>query len=361
MKRILGLLACLVVAFSVTPAEAWGPKLEVDEDTWIQLGLLGQFQVESAQLSEDEWTFDIFTRRARIMGLGSVHEKVRFFFSTDVPNTGKTGAPNDIVWNDGFVDFQLMPELKIAFGRILVPFSPENQASAAAILGIDYNLNLLKLPTFMDRAFWRDDGFELRGVLVDGLIEYRGGVFRGMRDMDANPGYHPRAIGMVMVNFADAQPGWFYNPNSLGSLEVLSVGGGVDYIANSAEDVDASVAWNAFAKVEQPVGGGVVNALLAYYDWSGPRPWAGDFEGQTIGAQVGFLLPGEIMTGRLQPVVRYQRQDPDEGQSLDTINVGLNYYLKGQAINFKADYAFNDRRVGGERVDAFRFQTQLVF
>ena len=81
-----------------------------------------------------------------------------------------------------------------------------------------------------------------------------------------------------------------------------------------------------------------------------------------MGVQVGYLLPVEFLQGKWQPVVRFQRQDnPDANFTLNTVNLGLNYLLKGHAINFKLDYAINDRRAAGEDVDTIRFQTQLVF
>ncbi len=362
------LLVVATPALAVSQTTRLGP----DEDTWIQIGVLAQLQFEAAEdaagLNADEWGYDFFARRVRFMARGSVHKKVKFWLSTDVPNTGRSGVANGIVWNDGFIDVQLRPEINIAMGRFLVPFSPENRASAGALLGIDYNVNLLKIPTFIDRAFWRDDGIEVRGVLFHDRVEYRGGVFHGAPTINLagapvrlnNPYHQLRTTGMVMLNLGAAQPGWFYNPNSLGALSLFSVGAGYDRIPNSAADIANSEAWNVFALLEQPVGKGCVNALAAYYDWQGPV-WTGGFEGKTMGVQLGYLLPGELLRGRWQPVLRLQRQDSDAGFELNTVNLGLNYLLKGHAVNFKLDYAVNDRRVSDSNVDTFRFQSQLMF
>jgi len=357
------------------PCRAQTARLGTDEHTWLQLGFLAQLQFEAADraggLTADKWGYDFFARRVRLMGRGSVHRKVKFFFSTETPNAGRAGAANGIIWNDGFVDFQLRPEINVAMGRFLMPFSPDNRAAAGNLLGIDYNTNALKIPTFLDRAFWRDDGIEARGVLFRGRFEYRGGVFHGTPPTNiaaagqppliSNPDHSLRTTGMAMVNFADAQPGWFYNPNSLGALRLLSVGAGYDRIPNSAATIADSRAWNVFALVDQPLGRGRVTGLAAYYDWEGPA-WSGGFEGTTIGAQLAWLVPGEVLQGRWQPVVRFQRQDnPNAGFELTTVNLGVNFLLRGHTINVKVDYAFNDRLVSGERVDAVRFQTQLVF
>jgi hypothetical protein len=301
--------------------------------------------------------------------MGSVHKNVKFFFDTDVPNTGKEdNSSNSLVWNDGFIDFQFMPELKVAFGRILVPFSVENKASAALLLGIDYNLNTTHIPTFIDRAFWRDDGVEVRGILADGLIDYRVGLFRGERrataetddtppvEYDVNGDDNMRTTGLVMVNFADAQPGWFYNMNSLGSLKVLSLSAGFDYIGNSG--IEDHKAWNVGAHLEQPLGNGRIVGSATYYDYEGPY-----YSAKNASVQAGYLLPCPFNDGSyIQPVLRWLYQDFDDTNvKLNTVAVGLNYFLKGHNINFKVDYAINDKIIDGDRVDAFRFQTQLLF
>ena len=374
-RRSVAVLSGILLLGAPSLAGAQVPRLSIDADTWLQFRFLAQLQVEAAGrnagVDGDGWSYDIFTRRARIMGNGSVHKKVKFFFSTDVPNAGKQGVTNDVIWNDGFVDVQLAPQFNIGMGRFLVPFSPENRASAAQLLGIDYNLNVLKTPTPVTRAFWRDDGIEVRGVLGGKRFEYRGGVFKGARTYNLaaagapvrlnNPDNSLRTIGMAMLNFADAQPGYFYNPNGLGTLRILSMGVGFDRIPNSTVNMDNSLAWNVFALADQPVGGGRINAMASWYNWDGPA-WTGGFEGTTAAVQVGVLLPKGSREGRWQPVVRYQRQDnPDTDFTLNTVNLGINYLLKGHTINWKLDFAINERQVGGKNAHAIRFQTQLLF
>jgi hypothetical protein len=355
---IFAAMAALLLA--CTSAQAWSPKLQVNEDMWIQIGFLGQAQFEAVQDgsgNNNKWSNDFFARRARLMGQGSVHEKVKFFFDTDIPNAGKDDeTDNDLVWNDGFIDLQFMPEFNLSFGRILVPFSVENKASAALLLGIDYNINATKIPTLIDRAFWRDDGIEVRGILFNGLVDYRAGLFRGERDKDFNGDDDMRSTGMVMINLGDAQPGWFYNMNSLGALKVLSFSAGYDYIGNS--DVENHKAWNLGLHLEQPVGNGRIVGSATYYDWDGPY-----YEGKTSSVQAGYLLPCPFNDGSyIQPVLRWLHQDNDNTDvELDTFAIGLNYFLKGHNINFKVDYSINDKIIDGDRVDAIRFQTQLLF
>jgi hypothetical protein len=246
-----------------------------------------------------------------------------------------------------------------------VPFSVENKASAALLLGIDYNTNVTKLPlNFIKDAFWRDDGIEVRGILLDGLIDYRVGLFDGEGSTALNPDDNLRSTGMVMINFADAQPGWFYNMNSLGSLKVLSLSAGYDYIGNGGAGEEDGKAFNFGAHLEQPLGNGRIVGSATFYDYDGPNY---GFKGQAASVQAGYLMPCPFREGSfIQPVVRWQHQDNDTtDRKLDSFGIGLNYFLKGHNINFKAEYTINDtfapNVVTGDRVDAFRFQTQLLF
>jgi hypothetical protein len=362
MRKVLCSIAMLAMVMGVgSSAFAWGPKMAINEDVWMQVGFLAQIQFEAAEDgsgNHDKWSNDFFARRARIMGMGSVHKNIKFFFDTDVPNAGKDDMDDDIVWNTGFVDFQIMPQFNVSVGRILVPFSVENRASAAQTLGIDYNTNVTKVPTLaQDRAFWRDDGVEVHGLLMDGLIDYRVGVFRGERDSIANGDDNLRTTGMVMINLGDAQPGWFFNMNSLGALNILSFSAGYDYISLGGDGVEDHKAWNLGAHVDQALADGRIVGSAAFYDWDGPY-----YSGQTASVQAGYQMDCPFREGSyIQPVLRWQHQDPDGGTELNTFNIGLNYFFKGHNVNFKVDYAINDRIVDGDKVDTFRFQTQLLF
>jgi hypothetical protein len=80
-----------------------------------------------------------------------------------------------------------------------------------------------------------------------------------------------------------------------------------------------------------------------------------------MGVQAGYLFPGTALGGRWQPVLRLQRQDSDTDVPLNTFNVGLNYLVKGHAINVKLDFAINERLAAGEKASTCRAQTQLLF
>jgi hypothetical protein len=164
-----------------------------------------------------------------------------------------------------------------------------------------------------------------------------------------------RMTGMVMYNFASPQGGWFFNQNSLGALDVLTIGAGYDTISRSGATAEDHEAWSVFFTMEKTLGAGHVSFNGTYIDWEGVVGGFGD--GTSTSIQAAFLPTGS----KWQPVLRWQQQDPDNGSTLDTIGIGLAYYLSGHRVNIKAEYSIDDQFVDGSEVDAFRIQTQLFF
>lgn len=376
MKKgsVLKFFICLAILGLSAPAYAWSPKISVNDDIWVQVGVLGQFLFEAKEdnagtftdttMAGDKWSNSFHVRRFRILLQGSVDKHMQFLIDTDVPNAGKrsdagaaTPPGEEFILNDGFVDFNLFPELRIEVGRILLPFSYENKQSAAQLLGLDYNLNALKIPSpAKSLAAWRDDGVEIRGILADKWIDYRIGAFTGQRDSNNNPDDNLRFAGHVMVNLASAQPGWFYSNNPLcPKLAIRSIGFGFDTQKDGVVKDEDYKAWVVDAQVEQPLSDArSISASGGFYDWSHA---AGDFNGKTAFLQVGFLFAPNY-----QPVLRLEHQDPDSGKSLDTYHIGFNYLINNHNANIKADYAINDRMVGqDDKKDAFRIQVQFLF
>src|SRR5205807_277870 len=91
----------------------------------------------------------------------------------------------------------------------------------------------------------RDAGAELRGLLMDGHIEYRAGLFQGRRNVQIPPPAAAgapavtvdrvgsrnsfRVTGRLQLNLLDPETGFFYGGTYLGAKKILSVGGSYDY------------------------------------------------------------------------------------------------------------------------------------
>lgn len=354
-----GLLAAAAMALVPVTASAWSPKLEVNENAWVQLGYLHQYWYESVDegTADGSRSSDFFTRRNRIMLLGQAAEKVFFFVNYDAAAGGATGSRQDPVLTDAFIDYRVSPAFNVMVGRQLVPFSIDNQASAVSLTAIDYPTRALApLPTNPSGAFWRDDGIQVRGLLANDRIAYRAGYFRGAID-GANTSEDGRMTGMIMYNFASPQGGWFFNTNSLGALDVLSVGIGYDQMGRS--DQDDHKAMSIFGVAEKTLGAGHLSVTAGWFDWEGVGGPGGAFYngGTTAHITAAFLPTGS----KWQPTIRWQQQDPDDGESLDTIGLGVAYYISGHRANIKAEYSIDDQFIGGSEVDAFRIGAQVFF
>ena len=368
MKKIAsgGLLAAAALALVPVTASAWSPKLEVNENAWVQLGYLHQFWYESVDegAADGSRSGDFFTRRNRIMLLGQAAEKVFFFVNYDAASGAANGGRQDPVLTDAFIDYRISPALNVMVGRQLVPFSIDNQASAVSLTAIDYPTRALApLPTNPSGAFWRDDGVQVRGVLDEGFFAYRVGYFQGAIDSNNNSREDGRFTGMVMINLASPQGGWFFNTNSLGALDVLSFGVGFDQMSRSDQDDHKAV--SLFGVAEKTLGIGHLSVTAAWFDWEGVAGLNNDFfnGGNTAHITAAFLPTGS----KWQPVLRWQTQAPDgDGRTLDTFGLGLAYYISGHRANIKAEYSINDNfqnpgTRSGERVDAIRIGAQVFF
>lgn len=351
-----GLLAAAAFALAPQAASAWSPKLEVSDTAWVQLGYLHQAWYQSVDdgTADGSRSNDFFTRRNRIMLLGQGAENVHFFVNYDAASGSAAGVRQDPVLTDAFIDYRVAPEFNVMVGRMLVPFTIDNQSSAVSLTAIDYpTRTLANQPTTPSGAFWRDDGIMARGLLGGGMVDYRVGYFAGDRDNVRNPGGDGRITGMVTVNLATPQGGWFYNQNSLGALDVVSFGMGYDNMSRS--NADDHEAWSLFFTVEKTLGAGHLSFNGTYIDWDGVVGGFGD--GTSGSLQVAFLPTGS----KWQPVLRWQQQDPDVGTKLDTLGLGLTYYISGHRAKISGEYSIDDAIIGGSKKDAFRVQAQLFF
>jgi hypothetical protein len=358
-----GLLTAVALALVPHAASAWTPKLEVSETTWVQLGYLHQFwyqSVDDGAASGDDRSNEFFTRRNRVMLLGQATDTIHFFLNYDAAAGSGAGVRQDPVLTDAMIDFRINPAFNVVVGRQLVPFSIDNNTSAVTLTAIDYPTRaLVNQPSTASGAFWRDDGIAVRGLLGGDLIDYRVGYFSGDRDGGANPESDGRFTGMVMINLASPQGGWFFNQNSLGALDVLSFGVGYDQMGRSAPGLDDHTAFSVFFTAEKNIGAGHLSANAAYYDWEGVGGPTNPFYNGGTTSQISMAF--QPAGSKWQPVLRWQNQDPDDGSKLDTIGIGLSYYIAGHRANIKAEYSIDDVIINGSEKDAFRIQTQLFF
>jgi hypothetical protein len=339
---------------------------------------------------KDSWSNDFFLRRMRLIFAGQVHPKVKFFVDTDQPNWGKNGDwSSSIFTQDAYVDFDLFPELKVAGGQMLLPFSHHNRQSAATLNTLDYHVPLIKFPDGTHKV-WRDAGVEARGLLFQNHLDYRLGIFNSMggkkitastTDSEGNiinpdngmtnPDDMPRFTGRIQANILDPEDTFFYNGIYFGKKKIVSFGLGYDIGPDIAQDLDRAtgvteeetyVGLVGDAFVDLPVGKDmeVVGQASVYdYDKGDNQPGSG----------TGFFAELGYRYLKWEPVVSGEWFDGDGKDAnmkkrgdLRNVRLGLNYWFKEHAVNFKAEYGYlsaTDDIADGE--SAITFQTQVLF
>lgn len=339
MNDLARVARCALVVLPLCGVALAGPKWEISEDSYVQMGLLGQVHASFTEGAEDE--HDLYLRRARLILSGQVFDGLKFFMETDNDNAGRngtTGVSTDI--QDAFVEQRLPFDHYIQGGLILLPFSFENAASAGSLLGLDYNLETLK---FADTFAWRDYGVVLRGDVMK-RFAYRIGAFDGYDDTASsrkNPSAPVRVTGHLAANIiGETENGWFFNQERLAEAPYLSIGCGIDNQSEATRLKSTNAAPDTIVDNEAyvidlqsgfPVGSLAATLNAAWYTWNNYV-----FKGDTSFVEAGLRYDAFQVTGKLS------NQNPDEGEELTDTTVGLHHFRHKHGARAGVEYRWGD-------------------
>jgi len=322
-------------------------KFTFGDDQYLELHYLLQVQGYSIYSDggsqSDYWAKDFMIRRSRVILKGQAAQGVEFFMETDAPKQEDNNDNKYLYTQDAYIDFTIAKELKIAFGHILLPFMHHDRQSAATLLCVDYTGAVVPV----GGNVWRDTGIEFRGLLANGLVDYRVGVFDGQDRKPGTPTINkndmPRFTGRVQVNLKDAEEGFFYSGNYLGKKSIISFGAGIDYqqdafdAGTKAKDYTA---WTVDVYFDHPVAANNVLTLQAAYVNVKNSPF---MTGTPEKANMYFAEGGFLINGTWQPVARYYYKETETlagvKSKISEIAGGINYYIKGHNANIKVEYA----------------------
>jgi hypothetical protein len=326
MKRAFIGLVCAVVALTVAVPAMAGPKVEM-EDGYFRVRFLCQPHYAFSSDTADEEMFSL--RRARILIDGQIADGVTFFMETD-------GATAQFI-QDAYVDFAVCSgdnhAVGVKTGLILLPFSYENRASAASLLGVDYNAESISLPNSL---VWRNVGVEVHGQYAD-KVAVNAGVFDGNGAPDEGS---PRVTGHIGVGLiGNAQSGAFYSQNRLKSETYVNVGAGIDSQSDASVSTNGTMTDNMawVVDVQSCISltdtiGLTVNG--AYYDYDNDNV----FSGSRLFVEAGL----GCTEMKVQLTAKYAMSDPDGGSSSDDVTIGAHYFMKGNNIRGGIEYRFGD-------------------
>jgi len=282
--------------------------------------------------------------------------------------------------------YQFAPELKIDAGMMLVPLSHHTIEGAVGLDAVDYHADMIRFPA---GKIFRDVGVQLRGLLVDGAIHYRLGVFEGVRNTAVpvpapvmppvppppalNPGGVPRFAGQLRFNLMGSEPDFFLKGLYFAAKPIISIGVGADlqpkavykldgqpgmYIAESG-DLFAEYPFSATDEI-------VVKANIFHYgEGRSPIP------GSTALAAGGTSLYVEAGYRHdwIEPLafVEYLKGN-DSSVTIFAPHAGANFWINKHTFNVKLDvgYRKTDTTTAAGATTTFKdllgtLQTQLFF
>lgn len=395
MKRLPVLTKMVLLCICAMASPAWaGIKAQIDERTKGEVGIWMQTWYQWVEDGKQNGSVyedlnDFMLRRAYFYLKGQVTDQVSFFTHIASDKVGmetatggeKTddsahGLGSGVAWRDLWITLNLNEAFKIQMGRMYVPLTRNyGTTSTKAMLTMD--LPFLQGGSrggiFYASKVGRDDSITLWGNPLDGMLQYRFMVSEGVETNAGNPEDNLRFAGRLSLSLLDPETGWFNQGTYLGKKKVLSLGLGFqsqdDLTLNSVTGQDNDV-WTVDVFFDHPLGEGTVTAEAAYIDITNcTQTVASDYTDLAAGddaknwyINAGYLFPGTIGIGSVQPYIRYETVDVDDKNQTDFWSGGFNYYIKGHNCKLTADYMHvdpdNDAK---EDRGIFTFQITLGF
>ena len=337
---VLAALAALLLAGADDALAQWQIATQDGKST-LKLGVLVQAQAEAIETSDAEHhSQNLFLRRARVLLGGTFSERWSFFLETDSPNLGKGKSDgsktSDLFVQDAFVTYSTGDAFKIDAGMMLLPLSHNHESSAAALSPVDYGAFTFVASDPTTSKVGRDYGIQARGYVLGKHLEYRVGAFQGYRGSDGAGGVaggEPFRVTARTVWYPfEADTGYFYTGNSLGTKKILAVGASYD-----AQSSYSSVAADVF--YDQPLPGGSVTLQTG---WS--RIDGDDFL-TSLPEQDTWLVEAAYYSKslRLGPFLQYTSRAyaaPSASRAdEERLQAGVAWWLSGHKINVKAAWA----------------------
>ena len=355
-----------------TPAKAAAPpqlKLDAGNGTTIRFGVLWQGQFEAkGNSSNDDLARNLYLRRFALLIGGTVLKDFEYFFDSDFADlfkapTGDQSLKNGPVFQtkDAFATYRVLDDkLKVDGGLMLPPGTHNFLQGAGSLNGWDFFLNTYRFGNSfgsVNNPYGRDVGVQLRGLVLDGLVEYRAGVFQGKRNPPTNGAASRNAFryaGRVQLNFLDPETNYFYGGTYLGTKKVFSVGASADF----QQGGDGSYrAFGGDALLDVPVGPGEVTAQVDVLHRNGGSR-------VKIPKQTAFMAEAGYRFDaiKLSPIARFERRWGDEAAGRETdVGGGLAFWPYGHNSNLKAFYTRLIPDSPVEAYDQFNLQWQVYF
>jgi hypothetical protein len=334
-----------------------------------RLGILLQPQFESVgSPALDGQQNNLFLRRTRFIFGMTAFKDLDVFFDTEFANLFKAGAADGIKSTpgmnilDAFLTYKIAGDLfKVDAGYMLPPLSHNALQGAGTLYSWDYFANSFRHSNAFGSSAdptGRDLGVQLRGLVVDGLLEYRVAMLQGRREPPVMGGTEVGSQNMfrlgarLQLNLLDPETGYAYWGSYLGTKKVLSFGVAYDF-----QDNYKYLAVDGI--LDLPIGPGVLTAQVDVVQMDGDD-WLTTLPKQTaVMGEAGFTFASL----RLAPIVRFEmrKMDVNEAANPDETRIGggLAYWAHSHSFNVKAFFTHIDPDFAAHAYNSINVQTQV--
>ena len=363
ISLIRPLVLCFALTLLVAPLLHAQAQIKVGDNISIRFGVLAQGWADTAQdATTKDYANNLFIRRIRFLVGGQITPNISFFYETDNPNLGKAtvaGTTTTKTISSGFITQDAFLEWKptgsnaimIDAGLMLPPMCRNCLESAATLLSLDYGSFSFNESGPTQSVVGRDTGFQAKGYLGGGHVEYRGGIFQGFRASGSRNAL--RTTGRISYNPWDTESGYTYPGIYLGNKKVLQIGAGFDHqLDYRALSVDGFVS--------KPMGKHAINAELTLLSFDGGNFMTAIPERKAYTTQAEYYFAGP----KAMPWVRLENQDfrasANNGRDNKRQQIGVTWLPNGNNFNVKAAYSRVDPRVGN-KTNEFTVQVQFFY
>ena len=349
-------LAALPLRAADAPAAGGPIQLKIG-DAAFRFGLLLQPQVELRQSADGGTGQNLTIRRMRVLVGGNVTKSVFFFVDAENSRVGNANAEGQKAMATGFqtldavAEWRLNKRFNVSAGLLRVPTSRDALESTSSEFTLDVNTYAYTATTALAGTSGRDTGMLARGYFLDDRLEYRAGLFSGLREAGARNSL--RRAGRVQYDFFDKEvynlPS--YAGSNFGAKKILAVGAAYD----QQLDYHGATA-DIFADI--PTRFGAVLGTATYQKLDGNVKLAAALaESRILTVDGGVFL----RRSKIGPWARFERrQFTATGTQERRVLAGLNYYPFGNNFNVKAAYG-RFTPVAGAATNQYTLQFQAFY
>ena len=304
---------------------ATGPlQIKVSDTVNFRFGLLLQPQADFQENAAGTTNQNLMLRRTRFIVSGQLAKPIFFFFQTENSRLGGAVGTGSKVISSGFqtidavAEYRYSKPLNLWVGLIYLPTSREALKSSGSEFMIDVNSYAYTATTALAGTGGRDTGFMARGFFLADHLEYRAGVFSGLRDTASRNPF--RKVARLQYNFFDTEPYALpsYAGAYFGTKKILAIGAAYDaqknYRGNTAD-----------LYFDMPTGFGSALGTLSYMMLDGKNTVASLGKSNIYVADAGAFAKGV----KLGPWARYEKRtfaNPNSSKDEKRYLVGLNWY-----------------------------------